>query len=247
MKTLFSSRWHQVLAVPLSVLLIGTGLLFSAPASAQIASTAHDFSTDLWNATGEICVVCHAPHNTVETAEQGGTGSLGPLWNRTLSAVNNYSVYSSAGRAGSFLEASTVASQSTNPTGVSKLCLSCHDGTIAIDSFGRAGDGTPFTGGTTFMDDINVNFNIGEGSGINGNLSNDHPVAFQFPTTDAEIYAFANGFVSAGPNPDVLPLFGGLEDQLECATCHDVHGTGNNKLLRVDNAGSGLCLSCHIK
>jgi len=254
MKTLFLSRWHQILAVPLSVLLMGTGLLFSAAASAQIAGTAHDFSdgvsggagADGWNTSGEICVVCHAPHNTIETAEQGGTGSLGPLWNRTLSAVNNYSVYSSTGRAGSFLEPSTVASQSTDPSGVSKLCLSCHDGTIALDSFGRAGDGTPFTAGTTTIDGVSVNFNIGEGSGLNGNLSNDHPVAFTFPITDSEIYTFTAGFVD-GPNPGVLPLFGGLTDQLECATCHDVHGTGNAKLLRVANAGSDLCLSCHIK
>ncbi len=246
MKTLFSNRWHRMAAVPLSVLLMGAGLLVSAPASAQILGTAHDFSDDLWNGTGEICVVCHAPHNTVETSEQGGAGSLGPLWNRTLSAVNNYTVYTSAGRAGSFLEASTVASQSTDPSGVSKLCLSCHDGTIAIDSFGRDAAGAPDTTGTTFIDGINPNYNIGEGSGLNGNLSNDHPVAFTFPVTDLEIYSFSGGFVDAGPNPNVLPLFG-TGDQMECATCHDVHGTGNAKLLRVDNAASGLCLSCHIK
>ena len=244
MKALLSSRWHSIATVPLSVLLMGTGLLFSAPASAQIAGTAHDFSDDTtWNATGEICVVCHAPHNTVETLEQGGTGSLGPLWNRTLSAVSNYTVYSSAGRAGSFLEATTV--QSPDPSGVSKLCLSCHDGTIAIDSFGRDAAGLPNTAGTTLIDAINPNLNIGEGAGTDGNLSNDHPVAFTFPTTDTEIYTFSGGFVD-GPNPGILPLFG-AGDQLECATCHDVHGTGNAKLLRVDNAASGLCLSCHDK
>ena len=248
MKTLLSNRWHRMITVPLSVLLMGTGLLFSATASAQITGTAHDFSTGAtWNTTGEICVVCHAPHNTVETSEQGGTGQLGPLWNRTLSAVNNYSLYTSTGRAGSFLEASTVGSQSPDPSGVSKLCLSCHDGTIAIDSFGRAADGSTNTAGGTTIDAINVNYNIGEGTGLNGNLSNDHPVAFTFPITDVEIYGFGGGFVNAGPNPDVLPLFGTSTDQMECATCHDVHGTGNDKLLRVDNNGSGLCLSCHIK
>ena len=246
MKTVFSSRWHRIVSVPLSALLMGAGLLFSASASAQITGTAHDFSSATWNATGEICVVCHAPHNTVEATEQGGAGNLGPLWNRTLSAINNYSVYTSTGRAGSFLEASTVASQSPSPSGVSKLCLSCHDGTIAIDSFGRATDGTPFTAGVTTIDDINVNYNIGEGAAGAGNLSNDHPVAFTFPVTDTEIYSFGGGFVNAGPNPNVLPLFG-AGDQMECATCHDVHGTGNAKLLRVNNASSGLCLSCHIK
>jgi len=245
MKTLISSRWHRTVTVPLSVLLMGMGLLFSGAASAQIALTAHDFSAAGWNTTGEICVVCHTPHNAYTEGEAGaGAGELGPLWNRTLTAVNNFSVYSSASRVGSFLEPSTVASQQTDPSGVSKLCLSCHDGTIAIDSFGRADDGSVDTTGTNTMDLINPNANIGEGSGLNGNLSNDHPVAFTFPISDAEIVPFTPFSVTGQTGP--LPLYG-AGDQMECATCHDVHGTGNPTLLRIDNSGSTLCLNCHIK
>lgn len=253
MKTLTSSRWHRAIGSLLSVLLTGAGLLFSAAASAQIAGTAHDFSDgvggaggDAWNTTGEICVVCHTPHNAYEVGEGGGSGTRGPLWNRTLSAVTNYSVYSGASRVGSFLETSTTGSQTTNPSGVSKLCLSCHDGTIALDSFGRTTGGAvnPGTAGNT-IEDLRPNANIGEGSGTNGDLSDDHPVAFTFPTTDTEIVGFTGGFVTGATTP--LPLFGTGQDQMECATCHDVHGTGNDKLLRVDNAGSGLCLNCHIK
>ena len=37
-------------------------------------------------------------------------------------------------------------------------------------------------------------------------------------------------------------------DQLECASCHDVHNSyGQPKLLVKSNAGSALCLTCHIK
>lgn len=256
MKALISNRWRRMIAVPLSVLLMGAGLLFSTTASAQIAGTAHDFSdgvggagSDAWNTTGEICVVCHAPHNAYEIGEGGGSGTRGPLWNRSLSAVNNYSVYSSANRVGSFLETSTTGSQTADPSGVSKLCLSCHDGTIALDSFGRTDTGAvePGNAGNTIAI-LRPNANIGEGGapGPNdGDLSDDHPVAFTFPTTDTEIFTFSGGFVD-GPNPGILPLFG-AGDQMECATCHDVHGTGNDNLLRVDNAGSGLCLSCHDK
>ena len=251
MKTSNPSRRHRMLTVSLSVLMMGAGLLFSSIVSAQgsIEGSVHDFSdgvgNDSWNTTGEICIVCHTPHNTYDATEaQVGTGQVGPLWNRQLTQVTNFSVYSSANRVGSFLEASTVASQSTNPSGVSKLCLSCHDGTIAIDSFGRAGDGSVFTGGTNTIDAINPNANIGEGVGTDGNLSNDHPVAFTFPITDTEIVPFASGFVTGQTAP--LPLFGG-GDQMECATCHDVHGTGNPTLLRIDNTGSALCLNCHIK
>lgn len=253
MKASNSNRWRRILMVPLSVSLMGMVLMLSAPASAQIVGTAHDFSdgvggagADAWNTTGEICVVCHTPHNAYEIGEGGGSGTRGPLWNRSLSAVNNYSVYSGANRVGSFLEASTTSSQSTDPSGVSKLCLSCHDGTIALDSFGRLADGTvnPGTAGNT-IEDLRPNANIGQGTGLNGDLSDDHPVAFTFPTTDGEIVPFAGGFVTGVTAP--LPLFGTGLDQMECATCHDVHGTGNAKLLRVDNTGSGLCLNCHTK
>lgn len=242
MKTLTSSRWNRFLAAPL---MVGLGLLFSGTASAQsttIVGSPHDFSAAGWNPTTEICVVCHTPHNAYTEAEaNAGPGETGPLWNRTLTAVTNYSLYTSVTRVGSDIDATGFG----QPTGVSKLCLSCHDGTIAIDSFGRAADGSVNTGGTNFMGTINPNANIGEGSGTTGNLSNDHPVAFTFPTPtdDPEIAATAGGFVAG-----TLPLFGATNDQMECATCHDVHATGTfGPLLRVDNNGSGLCLTCHVK
>jgi predicted CXXCH cytochrome family protein len=244
MKNLVSRRWTGVLGAAPAAALLGVGLLFSGTASAQsatIVGSPHDFSAQAWNAAGEICVVCHAPHNTITEAEAGVTGELGPLWNRTLTGVTNYSLYTSLTRVGSFIDSTGFG----QPTGVSKLCLSCHDGTIAIDSYGRNADNSVNTGGTTFVYDINANANIGEGSGTTGDLSNDHPVAFTFPTPtqDPEITAAAGGFVAG-----VLPLFGTGTDQMECATCHDVHATGTfAKLLRVDNSGSGLCLTCHVK
>ena len=198
MNNLIARRWSGVFAAAMAAALLGLGLLFSGAASAQSATTIvgspHDFSSQTWNAAGEICVVCHAPHNTVTEAEAGVTGELGPLWNRTLTAVTNYSLYTSVSRVGSFIDSTGFG----QPTGVSKLCLSCHDGTIAIDSYGRDEFNGVFTGGTTFVDDINANANIGEGNGSTGDLSNDHPVAFTFPTPadDPEIVAAANGFVA---------------------------------------------------
>ena len=34
---------------------------------------------------------------------------------------------------------------------------------------------------------------------------------------------------------------------VQCATCHNVHDNTNVPFLRVNNAASGLCLTCHIK
>ena len=248
MNTLNSSRWHRMLTVPLSALLMVTGLLFSGAAFAQtdtIVGSAHDFSSNGW-ANGEICIVCHTPHAALSAldAGAGSESELGPLWNRALTQAT-FSTYSPNTRAGSDINATGFGS----PTGVSKLCLSCHDGSIAIDSFGGG------TGGV-FIDDAIFNLpgqnrNIGEEDGAgNGDLSNDHPVAFTFPTIaqDAEIAPFdiVAGVVN-GLTGTEMPLFGS-GDQMECATCHDVHATGTyDYLLRVDNTGSGLCLNCHDK
>jgi len=238
MRTSISKRTRRFLSVPLSSLLFGMALLFSTAASAQdnttIVGSPHDFRSEGWaNQNNEICVVCHTPHNAISPTE-------GPLWNRNLTAAV-YTLYTPNTTPGSDIQGTGF----NQPTGVSRLCLSCHDGTIAVDSFGRNTDGTPFTGGATFVNDINANANIGDGTpgGTTGDLSNDHPVAFTFPTTDAEIVTAAGGQVAG-----LLPLFGVGGDQMECATCHDVHATNTfDELLRVDNDGSGLCLTCHTK
>jgi len=239
MKTLISGQRNRLLATLLSGLLMGMATLFSTSAMAQIAGTAHDFNDglnaaggvgDAWNTSGEICVVCHTPHSAISPTS-------GPLWNRSLTAVTNYTMYAPNTIPGSDIDG-IFAGQ---PTGVSLLCLSCHDGTIAIDAFGGAAGGI-------MIDAINANANIGEGVGVTGDLSNDHPVAFTFPdvgplpSEDDELYPNLGGVVNA-----IMPLFGGTQDQMECASCHDVHGTGNPYLLRVNNADSALCLTCHIK
>jgi hypothetical protein len=61
---------------------------------------------------GDICIFCHAPHT-----KSGQT----PLWNHAASHAA-YTPYTS----------STLKATVGQPTGSSKLCLSCHDGTIAL-------------------------------------------------------------------------------------------------------------------
>lgn len=68
-----------------------------------------DIKTD---ETSMVCIFCHTSHHSASTA---------PLWNREDSSVV-YSLYDS----------STLLSTPDQPDGASKLCLSCHDGTIAL-------------------------------------------------------------------------------------------------------------------
>lgn len=186
-----------------------------------ITGSDHDFSAANWS-SGQICLPCHAPHNGTVIADA-------PLWNHDVSEAS-YTLYSSA---------TLDADDLSQPAGVSKLCLSCHDGTVAIDAF-TGHDGTIFIG------------TIGTGSGDLGSaLNNDHPVSFTYDsalaTADGGLWdpSSKSSGITEGGTIDSDMLFAG---RMECASCHDVHNKyENTSLLLIDNDGSNLCLTCHNK
>ncbi len=213
------------------------GLFLGSTAWAgTITGSAHDFSTSNWSG-GQICVACHTPHGGNTTVADA------PLWNHTLTTAT-YTLYSSGTLNGGPL---------AQPSGVSKLCLSCHDGTVAIDSFGGgAGTAGVMTGSKAV------------GAAAQGSLANDHPIGFTFDTA----LATADGALFDPSTKSVVVGSGGTKTKtgtvanlmlfngkLECASCHDVHnnftaanGTGvGAPLLRVSKAGSSICLTCHNK
>lgn len=200
------------------IAMMTAGNLTVTRAMAGIVGSPHDFSGEAWNYTGEICVVCHTPHNA-------GAGDA-PLWNHTTTTAS-FTVYSSAS-----LNASV-----PQPSGTSKACLSCHDGTVALDSFG--GDT-----GTTFIADLGD-----PGIVLGTDLRNDHPISFPYntalATADGGLYDPSTANSGLGGTIDNDMLLGG---KVECASCHDVHNsTGLPELLVKSNSGSGLCLTCHNK
>ena len=56
--------------------------------------------------------------------------------------------------------------------------------------------------------------------------------------------------VGTGIGRQKQDLFLGSRDDgkpyVECATCHDPHGTRNPALLRVTNSGDQICMTCHL-
>jgi predicted CXXCH cytochrome family protein len=209
--------------------LASLALVSAGSASAgTIVGSPHDMSAQGWSG-GEICVVCHTPHNADTTVTEA------PLWNHTVT-TDPHIMYAST----SFDGAATI---STEPTGASKLCLSCHDGTVAIDSFGGAT-------GTSTIQNPNAIFGT--------DLSNDHPISFTYDdnlaTTDGALAEPSTTTVTIGDATDSktglladLMVPGG---QLQCNSCHDVHNkfaVAATKLLRISNANSDLCLTCHTK
>jgi predicted CXXCH cytochrome family protein len=214
--------------------LTAAGLFWAGTATAgTIAGSPHDFrasGTTGWVTTTEICNVCHAPHGNAM-----GDGSSGLLWNRSYATTTSYNTYANA---------DTMVANPGQPGGVSKLCLSCHDGTVAIDSFG--GD----TAGVNFLAD-------GDDAWVGTDLSNDHPISFDYPTTNAssgdpELFNKTTAMPAAWggsgtPSINDAMLIGG---KVECASCHDVHNTNavaTTYLLLVSNTDSALCLTCHNK
>lgn len=189
----------------------------------QITGSGHDFSGNAW-ANNEICIVCHTPHNGTST-------SNAPLWNRQLSSVASYTLYSSL-----TMDAGTAIDPVANSTSNSRLCLSCHDGTVALENFGGVTNGTTTIG----------LYGTGVGN-IGTDLSNDHPISF---TYDAALCIADPGLNDPTTTPvlngtiTTQMLFGG---QLECASCHDVHDNSYGYFLRMDNTNSALCLTCHNK
>jgi predicted CXXCH cytochrome family protein len=204
----------KALGLAAVMLFVGATSAMAQPAGKRdIENTAHDFSGRGWNSTGEICVVCHTPHFALAATD-------GPLWNHESTAAT-YTIYSS-----STLDA-TVAQPGTE----SKTCLSCHDGTVALDAFGgQAGSN-----------------NIGAQWDVGIDLSDDHPVGFTYntalATADGEL---ADPSLKASGLGDDIQADMLFSDKLECASCHDVHGAGGNEmLLLVANTASALCLTCH--
>ena len=161
-----------------------------------------------------------APCHTPHNAIAGA----GPLWSHATSG-QTFTMYNNA--FSSTIDM-TIAGQ---PQGISMACLSCHDGVTFMDDFIGTTSATP----SVQMAAITAN--------LGTDLTNDHPISITYDNTvDTAFRTIA--IASAAPYN--LVFFG--TNQVECATCHDVHnGTAIAAMLRSTNVGSQLCLGCHIK
>lgn len=241
-------------------IIVLTGVFVSSTASADgsgagIVGSPHDFSSESWNFRQEICRVCHVPHDHDRNYE---LFSNGLLWNHQLSA-ETYQMYAEEGATNATFASFIDGLFDNEPTGVAKLCLGCHDGTVGIDQFDRNSGASGSSSGdaTEFIGDINPGFQIpGAGVpriGIDMNLTGTHPLSIVYDdAADVGLNPMTNA-MGSGTIQDVLePTAAGFK--VQCSSCHDVHdGIGeavpDTHLLRVSNTtpASGLCLTCHAK
>jgi predicted CXXCH cytochrome family protein len=160
----------------------------------------------------DICVFCHTPHTT---------RSEGPLWNHQMSATA-YTPYSS----------SSMKAAVGQPTGSSKLCLSCHDGTVALGMLDNRRTPVPMTKGTTVMP--------AGPSKMGTDLSGHHPISFTYDSALA---------TQQGELQDPMTLKREVRldknREVQCTSCHDPHNNQYGNFLVLNNSGSMLCLQCH--
>jgi len=187
-------------------------------AMAGIATTKHNLSSAASNTATikgdiqEICVYCHTPH--------GGDTTI-PLWNRAAGTVA-VTPYSSA---------SMSVPMPNFVSGVSRACLTCHDGATSINSLTNYRNAA-YTGANTLVTGF---------SNIGTDMSNDHPVGVSMTA------GLSAQYVDPGTTAVGVRTFG-TGHTVECASCHDVHGTlGNAFFLRIVNTDSAICVTCHAK
>ncbi len=218
-----------------SLLGLSLALAGLSAGAGSIAGSKHDFSA-VTGTNGQICIACHAPHNTA--------AGLTALWNHALSAAT-YTMYNSA------FSSTMNGTVDAQPGATSKLCLSCHDGTVAVNSFGGV------TGTVA----------IAAASNLGTSLTNDHPISVVYDaalvTADGALFPITNAanVGTGGTKSRTGTISSNLlfNTKVECASCHDVHntftvpvatsgtGTVSNKLVKISMVGSALCITCHDK
>jgi predicted CXXCH cytochrome family protein len=183
-------------------------------AQTQVARTKHNLTS---TGPGPIrggepagtCIFCHTPHNANPTRG---------LWNRELPAIN-YQLYTS----------SSLQARVNQPTGSSRLCLSCHDGVLALANLRQSPPRPSLALGV-----------LTGASSLGRDLSADHPVSIVYDSALAHVRGEL-------VDPSALPTLIRLDDtrQLQCTSCHDPHEDRQPKFLRMDNRYGALCVACH--
>jgi predicted CXXCH cytochrome family protein len=193
--------------------------LVAGSASAAVVNSKHNIGNYTGNGGavggGDVCYFCHAAHNTL---------TLAPLWARNSPGPGGYTTYSSGTisvNIGGFID------------DFSRACMSCHDGSIAVNQTIKGKLGT--NAGNVYI--LNGNAKVGP------DLSNDHPVSLTW-AADA-----TNGLLATAPAPFRLYNTSrngtAINNAITCGTCHAVHDTTYSKFLRANPNASGFCSLCH--
>ncbi len=216
------------------------------------------------NNLGEVCVFCHTPHGA-------DTSGNAPLWNKQLPTGVTFNMYTSPTMQATTPSAPVGVSLACLSCHSGDLALDTmrnrpgrglfnDTAPSAGFTFNGTGSGSTMPAGITNLgndlrDDhpISIDYAGGYGGTLVGSNGTYSDRKFNAPNQGNLVIAW---FDSAGGASSVMEdnevrLFNG---RVECASCHNVHGTLDpsgtsfyETFLRMDNDGSALCLTCHVK
>lgn len=222
-------------------------------AGGDIKNTKHNLSASGMQYSGgaastetQLCKFCHTPHGS-QAYMVGGGAKFVSLWGHdtTQATYNGETVTANNGGGSTF------------------ACLSCHDGTVAINANTSVYDGVSATSDKreTALGAMNTLTGLIEGgmlvSGQKGVTNSNHPVNKLYKDVTYPTRYVANATASA----QGIRFFSGTtvttDKYIQCSSCHAVHGGeiatatpglyDNAMLLRVTTNGSALCFACHLK
>ena len=210
-----------------------TIMAFAALAMGGVADTKHNFTSAAsspdayFTGASQVCAYCHTPHNASNT--------MMPLGSHEPSS-QTYIMYDSP---------TMDMGRTAQPNDPSLVCLSCHDGTIAVNALnpvpGASGAGTYGTPSGSALDGSGL-LTTSSDAYVGTNLSDDHPVGIIYDAGQDNDFEVKTG--NSNNYPDKL-LYNGT--YVECSSCHDPHDNTWGSFLVESNSGSALCLRCHNK
>ena len=214
------------------VLLLALAVPGAAAAQSRVADTLHNLSVSGPGevhalSETEVCKFCHIPHKAVVPH---------PLWGHELSSARY--------RVPDITSPSGATEPAPQPNGASRLCLSCHDGTVAL---GDIGSGRPISmsGPQRLLP--------GRPGHLGTDLSGSHPISFVVPDAAGATNPDDNRDMGLRPlasittDPDVhLDARG----RMQCTTCHDPHADrfferGKVPHFWVKPTVQEVCVTCH--
>lgn len=171
---------NKQLTILLCAAALATGVATGAYAASQtytpgegVSASPHNINRivsggdiyDTGSANGRVCAYCHTPHHAIQDPT---IATYNPLWSHEVT-TGNFTGYASP-----TLTAATALATADPLKGPSRLCMSCHDGVVAIDQhYGGALKNVVKNSGDVFG-----GIDVGDANG--STLTNDHPIGMVY-------------------------------------------------------------------
>lgn len=153
----------------------------------------------------QVCIFCHTPHNA--------DSSVVPLWGHKDTTATGFQM------ASSYYVKPGAQGYESEPTGISKKCLSCHDGTVAIGALAGRDITMAVSGWLTAEGKLDTDAKGYIGTNLTGGhvISFNYDNAFSNASTNTKLKSRAS--MSAADQKSMFDRQG----RMQCHSCHDPH------------------------